>query len=167
MKARTHTAERSRRGFSLIESLVALAILSMAITVLTLAIHNTVTALESSPDRSKIESDLSFLRRYVLLAPDRETAEEGGQAETLSSGYGSWEVEIEPAEVLDLFKVSLTFRLEGEDSFDREEIVASEILWLLRPGWSLPEERDPLLEDRREVLRDRRSGVEWLGKEDF
>lgn len=87
------------------------------------------------------------VRRQLLLEPDREAAEQGGDYETLQYGQVRWESDIRETDLVDLFAVDLRiYFLENESKqTDRYE----ETLWLLRPSFSVPEERTALLERKR------------------
>ena len=65
-----------QRGFTIIEVLVALAILSTGALVLTFAFANAVNGLQRQKDNSQWENDLQFVRRQVLLAKNMEELEE-------------------------------------------------------------------------------------------
>jgi prepilin-type N-terminal cleavage/methylation domain-containing protein len=153
-----------RKGFSLIEIVMAIAIFAAGVIALTQAFSTAVRSMEMATDYARIERDLAFLRRYVLRAPDREQVEEGGRATALNTGIGEWEVFVEATEVVDLFRVEIAYTLAGGSEADGE-VLAGETLWLLRPDWSLPDERSALLADKKVELFDRRGDLEWLGKE--
>ena len=143
-----------QRGFTIIEVLVALAILSTGAFVLTFAFANAVNGLQRQKDNSQWENDLQFVRRQVLLAKNIEELEEGDEIETLSSGVITWEAtEIEMAEVIDLFRVTVEYEIEdAPEGYEQH----SETLYLLRPAWSEGEfaaDRQELLQDKQEQLR--------------
>ena len=143
-----------QRGFTIIEVLVALAILSTGAFVLTFAFANAVNGLQRQKDNSQWENDLQFVRRQVLLAKNMEELEEGDEIETLSSGVITWEAtEIEMAEVIDLFRVTVEYEIEdAPEGYEQ----LSETLYLLRPAWSEGEfaaDRQELLQDKQEQLR--------------
>ena len=143
-----------QRGFTIIEVLVALAILSTGAFVLTFAFANAVNGLQRQKDNSQWENDLQFVRRQVLLAKNMEELEEGDEIETLSSGVITWEAtEIEMAEVIDLFRVTVEYEIEdAPEGYEQH----SEPLYLLRPAWSEGEfaaDRQELLQDKQEKIR--------------
>ncbi len=141
-------------GFTIIEVLVALAILSTGAFVLTFSFANAVTGLHRQQDNGHWENDLQFVRRQVLLAKNMEELEEGDEIETLSSGVIAWEAtEIEMAEVIDLFRVTVEYEIEDAPEGYQYH---SETLYLLRPAWSEGEfaaDRQELLQDKQEKLR--------------
>ena len=143
-----------RKGFTIIEVLVALAILGAGAFVLTFAFSNAVIGLRHQQDNSHWANDLQFVRRQVLLAKDMDTLEEGDEIDTLSSGTISWQAsEIEMAEVIDLFRVIVEYEIEDAPEGLENH---SEVLYLLRPNWSaggFAGDRQELLQDKQGNLR--------------
>ncbi len=151
----TPSHPQNPQGFTLIEVLVAMVIFTTAITVLAEAYLNTIQAFQGQPEKTLVEQDLAFVRQRVLRAPDFETLERGGDIETFEAGMATWEAEYEETNVIDLFKVTIEIEL-GE----RDEVYIQE-LYLLRPGWSDPADRETLLNDKTSDLESARSGLEW------
>lgn len=139
-----------RSGFSLIEVVVALAIFAMAAVVLTDTFVNALLARERGEGNDARNRDIRAVRMQLLLEPDREAAEDGETYETLSSGSANWEAEIEPTDVVDLFKVQ--FRIEFSEAQEDQEKSYSETLYLLRPTWSESDERSNLLQEKKDAL---------------
>ena len=145
---------RAVRGFSLIEVVVAVALFAMAATVLTSSFVNALLARERAATNDRYEADLTIARRQLLLEPNREDAIDGGFVPTLHNGEARWSAEIRPANVVDLFRAALT--VEFDEPMEGRPATHQESLLLLRPTWSQSDERDELLEDKTEELRDRR-----------
>ena len=143
-----------RKGFTLIEVLVALAILGAGAFALTFAFGNAVIGLHRQQDNGHWVSDLQFVRRQVLLAKDMDVLKEGDEIDTLSSGVIAWQAtEIEMAEVIDLFRVVLEYEIEDAPEGYQYH---TEVLYLLRPNWSSGEfagDRQDLLQDKRDNMR--------------
>ena len=142
-----------QRGFTIIEVLVALAILSTGAFVLTFAFANAVNGLQRQKDNSQWENDLQFVRRQVLLAKNMEELEEGDEIETLSSGVITWEAtEIEMAEVIDLFELQWNMR-----SRMRLRVMSNtqrlSIYFVLLGRKEFAADRQELLQDKQEQLR--------------
>ena len=144
----------NRLGFSLIEVVVALAIFAMAAVVLTETFVNSLLAREKGVSNDARNQDIQAVRMQLLLEPNREDAEDGDTYKTLSNGAANWEAEIEPTNVVDLFKVQL--RIEFEEPQDEQEASHRETLYLLRPTWSESDERSDLLQEKKDALRNRR-----------
>jgi hypothetical protein len=90
----------------------------------------------------------------LLLEPNLEDAEDGGEFETFSAGEAEWEAVIEPTEVVDLFHVQL--QMQFSEPPEGVEPLYRETLYLLRPTWSVSEDRSDLLADKRDALYDER-----------
>lgn len=142
------------KAFSLIEVVFAVALFAMASVVLMSSFVNAMLARERSVQNENFEADIRTVRMQLLLEPELEAAEEGDEIETLSNGRASWNATIEPTNVVDLFQVQLNIEFqEPQDEFNASY---QEQLYLLRPTWSLAEDRDQLLADKTENLRDAR-----------
>jgi len=152
---KTPEYRRPDRGFTLIEILVSLAILTTALVVLAQGYVNTLNALRSGEDHSNREQDIFFVRERILRTNTREYLENGGTLETLTSGPIHWEAEIEETDVLDVFRLYITMEfLDSRDHYSRQ-------LTVLRPNWSDPVERETLLQEKRESIEASRFGKEW------
>ncbi len=140
----------SRQAFTLIETVLAVALFASAAVVLTSSFVNALMARELGNHNTLLEGDLRAVRLQLLLEPNREDAEDGDEIETLNSGKASWRAVIEPTQVVDLFKVEL--QVEFLDPPEDSPSQYQETLYLLRPTWSESDERDALLQDKRDAL---------------
>lgn len=138
---------QSARAFTLIEVLVALAILALAAIVLGAAYANTLGAHRAVAQRASGGSAMDFLRDQILNEPEREKVEKGGDLALPDDRRLRWEARIEEAPVPDLFKVTLTTRTNGGTM--KAEETETETLMLLRPTWSDPQRREQLRSDWR------------------
>lgn len=145
---------RAVRGFSLIEVLLALALAGMAFTVLNLAFANILTSLAALQVETDYQPVVRFVRTQVLLEPDREKLEEGGEIETLDFGTARWEAEVEEALVSDLFQLRLRIELNPPEA--REPEVFQETILVLRPTWSDPVDRSKIFSENRDRLEKER-----------
>jgi len=143
-----------RSAFTLVEVLIAMVIFASASAVLMSTFVNALLARERSANEDLLHADLRAVRMQLLLEPELEAAEDGGEYPTLNHGAARWEAEIEPTEVVDLFRVQLSVQLAGPEG--GESSAYQETLYLLRPTWSEADERSQLLEDKRQALEDSR-----------
>lgn len=142
-------------GFTLIEILVALAILAGALVVLTEGYVNALNALAPPPDRPDEQRELAFVRERVLKLPARELLEQGGEFETLTAGRVRWEAQLIETTILDLHQVVLSCEFAESGERYRMEFTA------LRPHWSDPVERGRLREEKVRALESRRMDQRW------
>jgi general secretion pathway protein I len=162
--ARVGPRRRSRRpgpaaGFTLIEALVALAVFMIVAVVFSQAFLNTLMALEQHAAQSAHVDALRFVRSQVILEPDLDTFEEGGEIETLDLGEAIWQAEVEPTEVPHLFRVALRIEFSGSDTI--EGWTHEETLLLLRPTWSDPTEVDERMLELQESIEKNRQTWDW------
>jgi general secretion pathway protein I len=149
-----HSGRRRVAAFTLLEVLIAVAIFAMSASVLMSAFVNALLSRESAVKYDRLNADICAVRMQLLLEPNLEDAEDGDEYETVHSGEASWEAQVVPTKVVDLFQVELSMRF----SEPPEGLVAdyTETLYLLRPTWSESDERSDLLQDKREALEDTR-----------
>lgn len=126
----------------------------MAATVLMATFVNAVTARERSVQNDQFHEAIQTARLQLLLEPVREDAEDGGRVSTLTHGEASWRAIIEPANIIDLFRVE--FFVEFSDPPENDPYEYTEQLYLLRPTWSEGDERADLLDEKRNALLDSR-----------
>jgi prepilin-type N-terminal cleavage/methylation domain-containing protein len=145
-------------GFTLIEVIVALALFALAATVLASAYVNVLDATERVKSDQAFEQDIALVREQVLLETDRKKVEEGGDVPTAGNGDATWQATVTPSEmVADLFRVDFEVTFNQPDKNPSERKV-TQTLWLLRPDWSEPTERDNLRAETRKRLADLKKG---------
>jgi type II secretory pathway pseudopilin PulG len=139
----------------LLETLLALALFSMAVVVLASSYLNIVGALASVQADREFEQEVRWVREQVLLQSDREELEKGGELKTPAAKTLRWTATVEPGAVADLFTIGLNVEMAAEKGAAREY---SERLTVLRPSWSEPVDRAKLAEDlKRRIEEDRRN----------
>lgn len=145
-------AERSPAGrpagFTLLEVLVALAILAFVTVVLGSAYLNVLNSYETVSRGAQIGGDFAFARQMVLTEPDRKKLEKGGEFDTADGRHARWTVEIVSTTTADLF--SVTFNCELSDAGRPEPERLVQTFMLLRPTWSIDAaERGKLREEAK------------------
>lgn len=150
---------QTTKGFSLIETLVAVAIAGIAFFVLTETFFNVLLTLESLESEADYQKDIRFVRSQIIQISDRDELLDGGEITTLDLGEAKWEADIEPTDVLDLFDLTLYIRFENPegDAFEYEEQ-----LYLLRPTWAEDGfDRSELRADIQRELESRDRNRDW------
>lgn len=138
---------RLRRGFTVLEVLVALAIFAMAAIVLASTYLNILNGYEVIARGGESNADLAFARSLVLGEPDPKKLEQGGMFDTADGGRVNWSVEITSTNMPELFTVTLTCETSGltkQSPTDK----SVQTFTVLRPTWVVDTaERDKLRED--------------------
>lgn len=144
----------ARRAFTLLEVLLALALFSVAGLVLAAAYTNVLNNVEKVKLDQALEDELALVRAQVLLQPELEEVERGGDLPTLNYGAARWRATVTPSErIADLFRVDLEIELEGRGESPTPRTIG-QTLWVLRPDWSEPTERDNLRAERRKEIEE-------------
>ncbi|MGC9449887.1 MAG: prepilin-type N-terminal cleavage/methylation domain-containing protein [Oceanipulchritudo sp.] len=148
----------SRRGFSLIEVVIAIAIAGIAFFVLTETFFNVLLTLEGLESESDYQKDVRFVRRQIIQITDRDELEDGGEITTLDLGTADWYATLEATEIVDLFRVDLEIEFENPEG---EPIDYLETLYLLRPTWSDPIESSAILSEARDRIEEENLRRDW------
>jgi general secretion pathway protein I len=151
VKKRIQQARR-RSAFTLIEVLVALAIFALAAVVLGATYVNLLRTHAALRERDGSGDDIQWARDLLLVEPDRQAAERGGDIVLPDGRAASWRATIEPTEVSDLFQVTL--ELDAPPPGGGGDLIKSRAtLRLLRPTWSTPAERTELRRKAEQRLK--------------
>jgi prepilin-type N-terminal cleavage/methylation domain-containing protein len=156
----THDSSKSapRAGFSLIETVIAIAIAGIAFFMLTETFFNVLLTLESLESETEYQKDIRFVRSQVIRIADPDEIELGGDITTLDLGRARWEADIEETETVDLFELRLQIDFENPAG---ERFVHTETLWLLRPTWGDSFERGALLTEVRQQIEEEALRRDW------
>jgi general secretion pathway protein I len=146
------TAAVRRRGFTLIEVLVAITIFALTAIVLGSSYINVLTSYNAVARANQTNEDVTFARALVLAEPDRKVIEDGGDFESANGRRVKWSATIVSTTINDLFTV--TFVCEITDPARTEPDKVTETFTVLRPTWSDPAERAKLLEDAKNRIAD-------------
>ncbi|MBP7142419.1 MAG: prepilin-type N-terminal cleavage/methylation domain-containing protein [Opitutaceae bacterium] len=140
-----------RKAFTIIEVLVALAILALAAIVLGSSYANVINSYFVMKKSARAEDDFRFARAALLSEPDLKKAEEGADFTTADGRRIRWTAKVEPTSIADLFDV--TFRCEAGGNSAGEASSTEQVFRLLRPTWSDAAERDKLrAESQKRIL---------------
>lgn len=143
-----------RRGFTLVEVVVAVTVFAFAVVVLAGSYVDVLNSLERVKVDQELEEDLAFVRAQVLLQPDLEEIESGGDVPTATHGLAEWSATVTPSErVADLFRVDLEIDLQGDGEAIPPQKV-EQTLYVLRPDWSEPTDREDIRALRREEIEE-------------
>ena len=136
-------------GFTLLEVLVALGIFALAAIVLGAAYVNVLNGYEVARRATVSEPEVQFARSQLLAQADVELARQGGDFTSADGRNVRWTAVIEPTQQADLFTV--TFSCEIESSTTLKEQKTTQVFRVLRPTWSIEQDRNRL----RATARDR------------
>lgn len=151
---RSRRGHSIRCGFTLLEVLLALALFSIAGLVLAASYVTVLTNIEKVKVDQALEDELAFVRAQVLLQPELEEVEEGGDLPTVNYGMARWSATVVPSErIADLFRVDLEIELEGDGELVPTRTITQSI-HVLRPDWSEPTDRQDLQAQRRKEIEE-------------
>jgi prepilin-type N-terminal cleavage/methylation domain-containing protein len=154
------TEPHSKTGFSLIETVIAIAIAGIAFLMLTETFFNVLLTLEGLESESDYQKDVRFVRSQIIQLTERDEIEEGGEITTLDLGEAVWRAEVESTETVDLYRLFLEMEFSNPER--EEPIVYEEVLYLLRPTWAEDSfERGEILADVRQEIEDEARRRDW------
>lgn len=168
-------SDQRQQGFTLAELLVALALFGFIAVTMGQAIMNNLRALEHLNRDSPMEGQLARIRHRIMELQVLEELEEGGEIELPATesldeddtGAPSeplvvrWTAEVLPTSTLDLFAVDVELDFQGTDLPGAHEM----LLFLYRPNWTEPEDREKLAEAKSLLLEDERLARGEIRKE--
>jgi general secretion pathway protein I len=154
-----------RRGFTLIEVLVSLAIFALAAVSLGAAYSNVILGrIALQQDEQRLD-DIARCRAALMETPGFDDVETGGDIHLPGGRTAHWKGKIEATAVSDLFAVELSCEIPTANGGEPEEI--SETRMLLRPTWSIPADRQKIRDDARQRLEKERGYKEADGNSAF
>ncbi len=155
-----------RRGFTLIEVLMSLAIFALAAVSLGAAYSNVLMGrLALKQDEQRLD-DLARCRAALMETPGFDDVETGGEIHLPGDRTARWKGKIEATSVSDLFAVQLTCEIQAVKDGDYGDEI-NETRMLLRPTWSIPSDRQKIRDDARERLEKERGYKEADGNSGF
>ena len=141
-----------RRGFTLLEVLLALAIFAMATIVLVAGYVNVLNAYALADRSTAHEDDIRFARAQLLAEPDHDKAEQGNDFDS-NGAHVSWHAAIEPTDMPDLFQVTFTCEI-SDPGAKTEPPPVKETFMLLRPTWSDATDVTKLRDDVKQRIQE-------------
>ena len=151
-----------RRGFTLIEVLMSLAIFALAAVGLGAAYSNVLLGRAALRQNEQDLEDMSRVRAALMENPNFDEIEAGGEIHLPGDRTARWKGKIEPTTVSDLFTVTLTAEIQAEASGEYGP-ERTEVRMLLRPTWSIPSDRSKIRDDVRQRLERERGYTESNG----
>jgi len=151
MRRTTHT------GFTLLEVLIAIAILATAAIAIGVAYVNVLNGYEVARRVTISDPELQFARAQLLTQPDVDLARQGGDFEANDGRRVRWTAQIEPTKQADLFTVTFECAIAGANS--QKDQKTTQVFRVLRPTWSVPAERATLRAASRDRIRKILDGV--------
>lgn len=140
-----------RRGFTLLEVIVALAIFALAAVVLGAAYVNVLNAYAAVGRGNQADEDVRFARSQLLAEPDHDKAEKGGDFVSAGGSQVKWHATIETTSTADLFTVTFVCELPDATGSGATQKV-TEHFNLLRPTWADPVENTKLKQDAQDRI---------------
>ena len=148
-----------RRGFTLIEVLVALGILALAAVALGVTYVNLLQLHAALRDRDGSGDDLQWARAALLVEPDRATAERGDDVVLPDGRRANWRATITATAVSDLFVVVLEMDAPPPVGKVGDTVKSKCEMTLLRPTWSTGAEREAIRSKAKDRLKKQRGAM--------
>ncbi len=151
----------ARRGFTLVEVLLALGVFALAAAAFTAALTTGVEVLTRISRQDQLDLEARFVLRQVAAITDEELLKDGGTFALPGEREVSWEASLEPTSTLGLFAVEIRLEqppLEVEPSWRRVEPLESTLwIYLYRPGWGDPADTERLRDQKLREFEQRAS----------
>ncbi len=131
-----------RRGFTIIEVLIALAIFAGAAVMLSATYLNVLNGYAMIEYEGDYQNEIKFARATLLTEAELETVEKGGEFEGANGRHVSWKASVEPTQTADLFTVTFECEINAPDM--KQPMRTTDTFRVLRPTWSKPDDREKL-----------------------
>jgi prepilin-type N-terminal cleavage/methylation domain-containing protein len=156
-QGRSHPFSRARRAgaFTLIEVLIALAIISAAGLVLAAAFSNVLRDYDAVFHRTDHAGDLQLVRTALCATADLSVAQAWNDLALPDNRKARWRAMVTPGQIADLFAVDCEVEISGTGS--KDDFKTTLHMMLLRPTWSQAADRETL----RAASRDKLAQRQW------
>lgn len=145
---------RYRKSFTLIESVLALALFSMAAVAISNVCCNCIFALDMA-DKSPIDDAVKEqITSAVLKISNYDELDDGVEIDGLDGKTYKVYGYAEPTQILDLFELEIVCQRENDEFRTKLFVHRTNTSW-----YENLSDRDEIIEDRTELLEDRRR--EW------
>ena len=150
-----------RKGFMLIEILIALALFGLTAVYLVEGAFIASRTIRIMKDTRELEQDLLWARSEIFRETDYEKLKDGGDLPTISMGEIQWEADVEMTDIVDLFKVTLLLEYDGNDDLGVE---AGERQYVAHAKTDLGSHND-FSNERQQLLEEKREKIEEMEEE--
>lgn len=142
-----------RRGFTLVEVVISLGILSLAGVVLATGFASFLHSYDLANRRNSRAGDIALVRAALLAEAQLETVESWNDLTLPGDTRARWRATVTPTQLADLFQVACEVELTNPREPGTFTMTLN--LTLLRPTWSQPDERETLRAASRDRLAER------------
>jgi prepilin-type N-terminal cleavage/methylation domain-containing protein len=129
-------------GFTILEVLIAIAILATAAIAIGVGYVNVLNGYEVARRATASDPEMQFARRQLLAQTDVELARQGGEFDAADGRRVRWSAVIEPTGQADLFTVTFECEIAGTPLLKDQK--TRQVFRVLRPTWSIATERATL-----------------------
>jgi len=136
-------------GFSLVESVVALFLFSLAAYIIGMSCYNCVYPLDVKDKNTQDDALIDLAVKTVLNIADYDALDDGEDVEAPDGETYRVYAEAEPTQILDLFRIDI--RISGKGRDIRTFLFASRNNWYERSN-----DREDIIKDRTDYLEDLR-----------
>lgn len=138
--------KKMKKGFTLVEVTVALALFGIAVVVLTQSFLGGMFSLESF-NFDKPEDDALIFIHDQVISQAKQSIENGGSINTVTHGVAKWGGTVQSTSVFELYKVILNVSFEGDKSSLKPKNY-TQTFYLYRPEWAESAERDAFFNNK-------------------
>jgi general secretion pathway protein I len=140
----------TKKGFTLLEVMIALAIFVLAAVVLGGAYVNVLASYEAANRMLQRNEDVQFAREALLAESDPEVVLKGGDFEGANNRHVQWKATMELTETTDVFQVLFDVVITAPDLKKAE--ATHETFRVLRPTWSKGTDREKIRAKNRDRI---------------